>query len=74
MEYIAGKRYGNRGKQMTKKEMIEIIRNKETERWRVVEGYEKTFGEDSKQYTIALAKWQIINELLNQLGIEELNK
>lgn len=55
---------------MTKKEMIETIRNVEDERWRRVKGYERTFGEGSKQYRNALAKWHAVNDLLHQLGIK----
>ena len=56
---------------MTKTEMIDTIRNLDNERWERAKDFEKTFGVDSKEYIMALAKWHAVNNLMRDLGISE---
>ncbi len=55
---------------MEKEEMIEIIREEESNRWKEFENAEETFGEDSYIARKRRAEWAVMFDLCEQLHIK----
>tara|TARA_E500000305_G_C3859066_1_gene159747 strand:+ start:146 stop:367 length:222 start_codon:yes stop_codon:yes gene_type:complete len=58
------------GEQMTKKEMIKIMRNDEKNKWQIAKNCLSAFGVTSIEHKEAMAKWLSVATLLNQCEIK----
>ena len=55
---------------MTKKEMIEVIKNKCEEEFETLLFYEESFGEDDIIVKKQRARWATVDDIMRALGIE----
>ena len=58
---------------MTKKQMIEVIQQKEAEAFLQIKVDESLFGKDSTITLRSVSEWAKINELMEDLGIKPNN-
>ena len=55
---------------MTKKEMIKIMQEQETDRWERLQEFEDVFGNRNENTVQALCRWGTIYRLMEDLEIE----